>query len=120
MAAWYHLIESEAEDVLIDRLESLRTKHRAVAEYCEYEGLDLYKEKIIRAYTNKVTHFGTVTTSRAEGGHAKVRRYLQTSWNDLFCFFRSMRNLWAAEHTEYENTKGQGIISRFFNTRGAV
>jgi hypothetical protein len=69
MAAWYHLVESETEDILIKRLEILRTKQRAVAEYCEYEWLDLYKEKIVRAYTNKFTHFGTITTSKAEGCH---------------------------------------------------
>lgn len=120
MTAWYHLVESETEDMLFERLESLRTKHRAVAEYCEYEWLDLYREKIVRAYTNKITHFGTVTTSKAEGCHAKVKRYLQTSRNDLFCFFRLMQNLWDAEHSEYESTKGQGIISRAFNTRDAV
>ncbi len=86
MAAWYHLVESETEDVLIDPLESLRSKHPAVAEYYEYEWLDLYKEKTVRAYMNKFMHFGTITTSRAEGCHAKVRRYLQTSRNNLFCF----------------------------------
>ncbi len=91
-----------------------------MAEYCKYEWLELYKEKIVRAYTNKFTHFGTITTSRAEGWRAKLKRYLQASRNDLFCFFRLMRNLWDAEHTEYENTKGQGIISRAFNTGGAV
>ena len=120
MEAWYSLVRSETEEMLEERLELLWKKHQAVAEYCEYEWLDLYKEKIVQAYTNKVQHFGTTTTSRAEGCHAKIKRYLQTSRNDLFCFFRLMQTLWNSEHTEHENTKSQGLISRAFNARNTI
>jgi hypothetical protein len=71
--------------------ETLRSKHLAVAQYFECKWLVLYKEKIVRAFMKNVMHFGTITTSRAEGCHAKIKRYLQSSRNHLYCFFRLMQ-----------------------------
>jgi hypothetical protein len=37
------------------------------------------KEKIVRAWTEQVRHFGNHVTSRAEGAHATLKMYLQAS-----------------------------------------
>ena len=36
----------------------------------------IWKEKVIKCYTDKLCHFGNTTTSRAERGHAKIKRHL--------------------------------------------
>lgn len=56
--------------------------HTSVITYIEKTWLP-YKEKFIYAWTNKVTHFGNHVTSRVEGAHSKLKRYLQVSTGDL-------------------------------------
>lgn len=42
-----------------------------------------FKEKFVYAWTNKVVNFGNHVTSRVEGAHSKLKRYLQVSTGDL-------------------------------------
>ena len=35
--------------------------------------LDLYKDKNVRTYTNRVTQFGIITTSKSERCHANIK-----------------------------------------------
>lgn len=42
-----------------------------------------FKEKFVFAWTNKFMHFGNHVTSRVEGAHSKLKRYIQVSTGDL-------------------------------------
>ncbi|GJZ22592.1 PKS-NRPS hybrid synthetase, partial [Tanacetum coccineum] len=41
------------------------------------------KEKFVSAWTDRYLHFGNRSSSRAEGAHAKLNKYLQVSTGDL-------------------------------------
>lgn len=56
--------------------------HMSVIAYIEKNWLP-FKEKFVYAWTNKVTHFGNHVTSRVEGAHSKLKRYLQVSTSDF-------------------------------------
>ena len=43
----------------------------------------LHKEKIIKAWTNKILHYGTTVTSRAEGFQGDLKRHLPNSIGNL-------------------------------------
>ena len=49
------------------------------AYYLEDEIICPHRHKLIRCYTNQVTHFGNTSTSRAEGQHAKLKADLVSS-----------------------------------------
>ena len=36
----------------------------------------IYKKKFIGAWTNKIKHFGHTVTSRVEGGHAMIKKWI--------------------------------------------
>lgn len=42
-----------------------------------------FKEKFVYAWTKKNLHFGNHVTSRVEGAHSKLKKYLQVSTGDL-------------------------------------
>jgi hypothetical protein len=42
-----------------------------------------YEKKFIKAYTNNYLHFNSTTSSRAEGSHSVLKRYLQVSIHEL-------------------------------------
>ncbi|XP_074288385.1 uncharacterized protein LOC141613547 [Silene latifolia] len=48
-------------------------------KYCKETWLDKYKERFVSAWTNKILHFGNVTTNRVESAHAALKRLLRTS-----------------------------------------
>lgn len=50
--------------------------------------LNILKEKVLKCLTNKLCYFGNITTSRAEGVHAKIKQHL--NWYDKM--FVSLRN----------------------------
>lgn len=56
-----------------------------------------YKEKIVACWTNKYTTFGLLSTSRVEGAHASMKRWLQSSRSDIYSLFRTL-NLFFEEH----------------------
>lgn len=51
-----------------------------------------WKERFVYAWTNKVRHFGSITTARVEGAHSRLKKYLELSkenftslWHVLNC-----------------------------------
>ena len=52
-------------------------------KYIETTWLKPWKESIVRAYADRYLHFGNRATSRVEGGHSILKRYLQISTGDL-------------------------------------
>lgn len=55
--------------------------------------LDIWKKRVVRCWTDKVTHFGLQTTSRVEGYHHNLKRWLCNSKGDLLTIIDRM-NLW--------------------------
>jgi len=84
-----YMLKAIDEEKSTDSVKALLLKHLAISQYCEYEWLALYKGNIVRASIKNIMNFGSITTSRAEGYHAKIKRYLQTSRNDFVLFLLS-------------------------------
>ncbi|KAG5552486.1 hypothetical protein RHGRI_010537 [Rhododendron griersonianum] len=42
-----------------------------------------FKERFVKVWTEKCSHFGNCVSSRAEGAHGKLKKYLQVSTGDL-------------------------------------
>ncbi|KAM5528746.1 hypothetical protein FOXYSP1_19227 [Fusarium oxysporum f. sp. phaseoli] len=84
------------EETFDQRVKEL--KKRYVPQYLEEVSyiktnwLDLYKEKLVKAWVNQHPHFGNVVTSRVEGIHGLLKNHLKTSTLDLFEAWRAMKN----------------------------
>jgi hypothetical protein len=61
-----------------------------------------WKKKFVSAWTEKHLHFGNRASSRAEGAHAKLKKYLQVSTGD---FQEVKRKLSLAVEHEFNEIK---------------
>jgi len=73
--------EEEYEKNLVILTEKLVNKP-TVLSYLSDTWL-IHKKKIVKAWTNKIMHLGHLATSRVEGSHASLKKYLRVSTLDL-------------------------------------
>jgi hypothetical protein len=68
-----------------DEIQDLTTKdlERQALEYTLGQWLTPYKHEIVHAWTDRHFHCGTTTTSRLEGAHAVLKRWIGGSSKDL-------------------------------------
>src|SRR5436305_6604261 len=86
-----HSTVSEFEDSWVKLQEKWNetASSQDVIEYLTNEYIHK-KEKFVRAYTNHNLHLGNVTSSRVEGAHAALKKYLGGSTGNLYIVFESM------------------------------
>lgn len=57
--------------------------------------------KFFKCFTNKILHFNTTTTSREEGGHAIVKKFLKSSKGDIKTMLDDIDLLLINEYQNY-------------------
>jgi hypothetical protein len=82
---WQSLVNSQTEDEYKTRLIDFSKKYQSIPYALRYikETWLIYKEKIIRCWTNQYLHLGNSSTSRVEGSHAFLKKYIQASTGDI-------------------------------------
>jgi hypothetical protein len=68
-----------------DKIQELTTKdlERQALEYTLGQWLTLYETEIVHVWTNRHFYRGTTTTSRLEGAHAVLKKWIGTPLKDL-------------------------------------
>ncbi|KAM5528545.1 hypothetical protein FOXYSP1_19026 [Fusarium oxysporum f. sp. phaseoli] len=93
---WHSIIRSIDEETFDQRVKELEKRYvpqyLEEVSYIKTNWLDLYKEKLVKAWINQHPHFGNVVTSRVEGIHGLLKSHLKTSTLDLFEAWRAMKN----------------------------
>lgn len=89
---WHKVLYASSVPIFEERWTGFQEKYDA--DYwvaIDYLHNDVEKDKVIKCYTNTLCHFGNITTSRAKGGHAKIKRQLNnTSTGRLNNFYLLM------------------------------
>jgi hypothetical protein len=92
---WHMIINSSTEEDYIERLAQFQKKyvpqHLNEVGYIKATWLIPFKEKLVKAWVDKVPHFGNTATSRVEGIHALLKSYLKRSTFDLFDVWKSIQ-----------------------------
>mgnify|MGYP007115691377 CR=1 FL=1 len=65
---------------------------------------DGMKEKFLRCFTNKKFYLGETSSSRVEGAHAYLKRYIRWSFGDLLTVIRLISTTVAYRHDTIENS----------------
>ena len=91
---WQSLINSPTEDEYTARLIDFNKKYQSVPYALRYikETWLIYKEKIVRYWTNQYLHLGNSSTSRVEGSHAFLKKYIQASTGDILTVWGRIRH----------------------------
>ena len=93
---WHSIIKSSDEETFDKRIREIGRHY--LLQYIEEVGfikttwLDLYKEKLVKAWVDQHPHFGNMVTSRVEGIHGLLKSHLKTSILDLFEAWRAMKH----------------------------
>ena len=80
--AWRTVVGSTTESEYDKQKESLEKEYPTLFTYVDETWLP-FKEKFVRAWTDKVLHLGHLVTSRIEGKHAVLKSWIGTSSGDL-------------------------------------
>jgi hypothetical protein len=85
--------------------------------------LEKDKERFVYCWANRHLHFGHRETSRAEGAHSVVKRYLQVSTGDLYGVLQKLSLMLTTQHREHHaameaarNRIPQSFRSSLFST----
>ena len=111
---WHSIMSSVDEDTFNKRVKDLERRylpeHVKEVGYIKTTWLDLYKEKLVKAWVDRHPHFGNVVTSRVEGIHALLRSHLKKSTLDLFEAWRVIKQALLNDVTELRAHQAQQQI----------
>jgi hypothetical protein len=85
---WHSVIRSVTEEAYNSNLQEFKKKYNRSnlneIGYIMETWLIPWKEKLVRAWVDQATHFGNTATSRAEGIHSLLKKYIYKSTFNLF------------------------------------
>jgi hypothetical protein len=88
------VMEATTEDDYKFRLQELHYLSPVETAYVEDVWLDIWKFRIVRFWTDNVVHFGMRATSRVEGYHATLKKWLGSSTGDFLTIHTRMEHWW--------------------------
>jgi MULE transposase domain len=98
LQSWNQLIYSTTEDIYNSRLLEFKKQFPLPPiRYIEETWL-IHKEKFIVAWIQQYLHLGNAATSRVEGSHAFLKKYLGSSTGDMLFVFEGISQALQAQH----------------------
>ncbi|XP_057439142.1 uncharacterized protein LOC130730984 [Lotus japonicus] len=67
-----------------------------------YDTWLVHKEKFVKAWTNRMKHFGTTTSNRAESAHASLKKMFRNNKGDLCVSWEAVDRLTIVRHNAIE------------------
>jgi hypothetical protein len=126
LAQWNSLVSSATEAEYEKRWIEFQMKWREVPKLLKYLAktwLDNHKKRFVHCWADQHLHFGHRATSRAEGAHSVIKRYLQVSTGNLYSVLEKLSLMLAAQHREHSaamdkarNRIPQSFRCTLFNT----
>ncbi|GAU30678.1 hypothetical protein TSUD_39020 [Trifolium subterraneum] len=110
MGAWEEVMYSPSEESYVDAVVQFRKvceKFPKFINYVESTILDPLKEKLVRAWTNRVMHIGNTTTNRVESQHGVLKKYLLDSKGDLVKGWEAINKMLTVQLTEIQTSFGK-------------
>jgi hypothetical protein len=91
--SWHNVVYSKVEGEFVDKLQLLEREYGADSEAIQYISNTWlpWKEKSVLAWTKTHPHLGNSATSRVEGAHATIKKYIQTSTADILQVFEQLK-----------------------------
>ena len=119
LTAWHAVVYATTPAEYEEAWQSLKTEyeneHEDEVEYLQAAWLDEHKEHFCKAWTNEITHFNTLTTSRVEGGHRVLKSVLKFSTGDLMTVVDRLETLLEGQYDDYTTKLEQAKMSTAFN-----
>ncbi|XP_074308697.1 uncharacterized protein LOC141643434 [Silene latifolia] len=104
---WTRMVSSTSEKQFLENEKEMYKAYKFVPglkKYCKNTWINKYKENFVSAWTDKVLHFGNITTNRVEGTHPALKRLLRTSVGGLDTVFETIHH---AVNLQYHEIKDE-------------
>ena len=102
---WKTVISSRTPDSFEAAWKKFQTKfsfnQKKSINYIEETWL-VHKEKFVQAYVDKHMHLGSRATSRIEGAHAILKRWLEVSTGDLYIIYGKIKLMLEYQNSEFQ------------------
>ena len=109
--AWHEVINASDEEGFNTAWQTFRRKYRRDHEeeinYLKNTWLKRHRHRFCHAWTNEVTHFDTLTTSRVEGGHRVLKAELKVSTGDLLNVVDAIEEVLSRQYHDYITSLGE-------------
>lgn len=111
MRAWKAMVESPSQELYANALVEFQDGCSDFPPFLKYvmTTLNEVKEKIVRAWTDRVLHLGCTSTNRVESAHALVKKYLDNSVGDLGTCWEKIHDMLLLQFTAIQTTFGQSV-----------
>ena len=112
LEAWTTTAMSDTEDGFHTNWDALVLRYGSSSYEVRYLTATWmqYKERFVPAWTNRYMHLGSTTSSRAEGAHATIKRYLQVSTGNLDTVCRRISLAVTNQEREMQATRATQLI----------
>lgn len=110
IARFARVISSPTEDLYKSKLEAFKTDYQqqqVILSYIDKTWLEPWSKRFVRAFADRHLHFENRATSRVEGGHSALKRYLQISTGDLKHALDKINLMLANQVTEHKAAMAQ-------------
>ena len=104
MSQWHRLVSSETVDDYEKKWAEFRIQWQGYPQLLRYltkTWLERDRKRFVRCWADRCLHFGHRETSRAEGAHSVVKRYLQVSTGDLHGVLQKLSLMLTNQHREH-------------------
>ncbi|CAG8503738.1 2675_t:CDS:1 [Acaulospora morrowiae] len=109
---WITVIKSKTEEDFNKKWEELAKKYNKnllIVKYLQDTWLPL-KKHFVSLWTDRYLHLDNVTTSRVEGFHTMLKKYLQVSTGDLYVIYERISLALENQHQEIQTIISQEMI----------
>ncbi|XP_027940216.1 uncharacterized protein LOC114194289 [Vigna unguiculata] len=103
LQAWENVMDCEDElkfNDCVNRLELVCQSWPVFFEYVNDSWIIPYKKFFVKAWTNKVIHFGNTTSNIVESAHWSLKKVLRSSMGDLCSCWDGIHNVIILQHNE--------------------
>jgi hypothetical protein len=121
---WHSIINSSTEEIYEERLSEFRQQyipgHLNEVGYIQTTWLNPFKERLVKAWVDKCTHFGNIATSRVEGIHSLLKSYLKRSTIDLFDAWKAINLALRNQLSDLKSNQAREQIRNPLELSGAL
>ena len=108
MELYRKCVEAKNEPEFERSCQILDREYPTIARYMDTTWWP-YKDRCVAAWCNNHLHFGNEETSRVEGWHAHLKKWLQNSRSDIYTLFTSLGPWFQQSLKAYQNSKGNDL-----------
>lgn len=124
LGVWQRLVDARNEIEFNMRYNSIlstySTKYPKVISYICTTWLEPFNEPFVCAWIENYMHLDNSTTNRVEGGHSKLKKFLEVLIGNLATIWKVFDQMLCLQHTKIKRSFGHSSIQVINDFKGSL